>query len=144
MKTGKEVKLKSPENYNVVLGTIDNKNPKTMYIQISSWGLPKTEYENYDSIIRKKSRRVKNYLYQNLNGEEFYNNKSIVDFNMASSGISQGKRSYMCVDITLFKKTPYIPINTDEIMDKINELSNNVINEIFEQDEDFIFFNKKK
>jgi hypothetical protein len=144
MKTGKEIKLNSPDNYSVVLGTIDNKTPKTLYFQISSWGLPKTEYENYEQILRKKSRKVKSFLYEKLSDEKFYKDKTIVDFNMASSGISKGKRSYMCVDVTLYKKSPYIPINEYEMINEIGALSKDLINSIFESDDDFVFYGKKK
>ena len=59
MKKGKEIKLNLPYNYNVISGTVDNKNPESIYIQISAWGKPKNKKENYDSIIRQKSKTVK-------------------------------------------------------------------------------------
>jgi len=144
MKTGKEIKLNSLENYNVVLGTVNNHIPKSMYLQISSWGLPKKEYDNYNNIIKNKTRRVKNRLYEILDGNVFYKDKTIVDFNMASSGVNMGKRSYMCVDITFFKKTPYIPINNEEIIPIFKDITDNIINGVFETDEDFEFYKTKK
>ena len=54
MKRGKEVKINLPYQYNVITGTVDNKNPKAIYIQISAWGKPKEngDSKNYDSIIK--------------------------------------------------------------------------------------------
>jgi hypothetical protein len=143
MKRGKEIKLNLPYQYNVVSGTVDNKNPKSLYIQISAWGLPKTEHENYEKVLRKKSTRVKKTLFNSINNSDFYRDKSIVDFNMASSGISQGKRSYMSVELTLFKKDPLIPVNSEEIIPMLNNISEEIIKGVFESDEDFKFYKKK-
>ena len=53
MKRGKEVRINLPYEYNVVSGTVDNKNPKSLYIQISAWGKPKTfsEQQDYNNIF---------------------------------------------------------------------------------------------
>lgn len=144
MKRGKEVRLDLPYQYNVVSGTVDNKNPKSVYIQISAWGKPKTNNDrDYDSIIRRKSKRVKRKLFEVLDKTDFYKDRSIVDFNMASSGVSFDKRSFMCVELTLFKKEPLLPVNSDELKPILERISENLINGVFEVDEDFEFFQTK-
>jgi hypothetical protein len=142
MNRGKEVVLELHKNYNVVSGTVDNKNPRSIYIQISTWGLPKKTNINYDNVFRVKTGRVKRRLNEIINDSEFYKNKCIVDFNMASSGITEGKKSYMSVEMTLFKKPPLSPINSDKIKPILNKISEEIIN-LFENDEDFNFFKKK-
>ena len=64
MKRGKEISLNVPYEYNVISGTVDNKNPKSIYIQISAWGKPKTDREGeYDSILKQKSKKERvNFL----------------------------------------------------------------------------------
>jgi hypothetical protein len=66
----------------------------------------------------------------------------IVDFNMASSGVSYEKRSYMSVEMTLFQKNP-IPVNSDKLLPTLNKISEKIITDIFEKDEDFKFFKRK-
>ena len=113
MKRGKEMNIETTYQYNIKSGTVDNKNPRSVYIQISAWGKPKdSEIEDYDSILRRKSKRVKKKLFEVLDNNNFYKDKSIVDFNMASSGVNYGKRSFMSVEVTLFKKEPLLPINS--------------------------------
>jgi hypothetical protein len=92
MKRGKEIKLNLPYEYNVISGAVDNRNPESIYIQISAWGKPKNKEEDFDSIIKQKSKRVKKKLFEVLDTEQFLP-KVIVDFNMASSGVSYEKRS---------------------------------------------------
>ena len=139
------MRLETPYQYNVTTGTVDNKQPKSVYIQISAWGKPK-EYgiEDYDSIIRKKSKRVKSKLFEILDDSTFHKTKSIVDFNMASSGISYNKRSFMSVELTLFKKEPLLPINSEEMKPILEKISNKLISDIFENDETFEFYKTKK
>jgi len=68
--------------------------------------------------------------------------KVIVDFNMASSGVSYEKRSYMSVEMTLFQKNP-LPVNSDKLLPTLNKISEKIITDIFEKDEDFKFFKRK-
>lgn len=145
MKRGKEVKINLPYQYNVVSGTVDNKNPKSIYIQISAWGKPKKDREgDYETIIKNKSKRVKRKLYDLLNNGGFHKSRSIVDFNMASSGINYGKRSFMSVELTLFKKEPLLPVNSEELKPIIKDISEKLIKDVFETDEDFEFYQRKK
>jgi hypothetical protein len=144
MKKGKEIKIETPYQYNVVSGTIDNKNPKTIYIQISAWGKPKNNnIESYEPIIKQKSKRVKKKLFEVLDEKEFYKNVSIIDFNMASSGISYDKKSFMSVELTLFKKEPFLPVNSEQMLPIIKKISEKIISEVFESDEDFEFYERK-
>lgn len=144
MKSGKEMKLNTLHQYNVISGTVDNKNPKSVYLQISAWGKPKNNnIENYDNLIKQKSKRVKRKLFEILNEDEFYKNMSIVDFNMASSGINFDKRSFMSVEITLFKKQPLLPINSEIMIPMMEKISEKIITDVFESDENFEFYKKK-
>lgn len=143
MKRGKEIKLNLPYNYNIISGTVDNKNPESIYIQISAWGKPKNkEEENFDSIIKNKSKKIKRKLFEVLDYNHFSRN-AIVDFNMASSGVSFNKRSFMSVELTLFQKKP-LPVNSEELLPTLNKISEEIITDVFEKDEDFKFYRKKK
>ncbi len=144
MKRGKEMKIDTQHQYNIKSGTVDNKNPKSVYIQISAWGKPKdSNIEDYDSILKRKSKRVKRKLFEVLDDNNFYKDKSIVDFNMASSGVNYGKRSFMSVEVTLFKKEPLLPINSDKMIPMVKSISEKIITDVFEKDENFKFFKRK-
>jgi hypothetical protein len=142
MKRGKEVRLNLPYDYNIISGAVDNKNPESIYIQISAWGKPKNKEEgNFDNIIKQKSKRVKRKLFEVLDRNQFLP-KAIVDFNMASSGISFDKRSFMSVELTLFQKNP-TSINSDGLIQTLNKISEKIITDVFETDEDFKFYRRK-
>jgi len=138
------MKIETKYQYNVVSGTVDNKNPKSVYIQISAWGKPKdSSIDIYDNIIKNKSKRVKRKLFEVLDNEHFHTKKSIVDFNMASSGVNYGKKSFMSVEMTLFKKEPFLPVNSDKMLPIVRNISEKIITDVFEKDENFKFYKRK-
>lgn len=144
MKKGKEVSIPTEYQYNIKSGTPDNRNPKSLYLQISSWGNPKKkDIENYESILKNRSKKIKRKIFEILDENVFYKNYSIVNFNMASSGITYGKRSFMSVEITLFKKEPLMPLNSKDMILTIKNISDKIITEVLETDEDFKFFKTK-
>ena len=145
MKRGKEISLALPYEYNVVSGTVDNHQPKSIYIQISAWGKPKVDNDgNYESIIRQKSKNVKKKLFEILSKDDrFHKDRCIVDFNMASSGVSYNKRSFMSVEMTLFQKEPFVQVNTEELFPSLTKISSDITTDVFEVDKDFKFYRRK-
>ena len=143
MKRGKEITLKSRENYKVKLGTIDNKNPKTIYLNVSAWGKPLTEEEDYDKVINKIRKNIKQNLYSKIGDNNFEKERYIVDLDMRSSGISQTKRSFMSCEITLFQKEK-IPVNNPLMMEESNRLITTIIDDCLESNSYFEFYKTKK
>ena len=72
LKTGKQMKIDLFKNYKILTGTIDNKNPKSMYLTISAWGEPKLNGDiNYSDVIRKMNKQIKANLYSKLDKSLF-------------------------------------------------------------------------
>jgi hypothetical protein len=147
MKTGKEIKNNEFKNYSVVFGTVNNKNPKTIYINISAWGQPNHDYEiNYNRSIRNLNKKVKQMIYDYFNHSNnitFDKDRTIVDLDIRESGIRFGKRSFMSCEITLYSNVE-IPINTDEMKNNLNNITNKVIDDVFNKNDVFTFYKKKK
>ncbi len=99
MKTGKEIKTNKFKNYNVTFGSVNNKNPKAIYINISSWAQPKEEDElSYTSSIRGLNKKIRQNLFNTLSEDSdslFDKNRTIVDLDIRESGIRYGKSSDM-------------------------------------------------
>jgi len=101
--------VKDYTNYKVLSGTVDNKNPKTLYLNISAWGEPLSDDENldYNMVVRHLTKSIKSEIYDKLDTRLFFNTRTIIDFDMRTSGIEYGKRSYMNCEITLFQKNTF-------------------------------------
>jgi hypothetical protein len=143
MKRGKEITLQSKDNYKVKLETIDNKNPKTIYLNVSAWGKPLTEEEDYDKVINRLRKTIKQNLFSKVGHNNFEKERYIVDLDMRSSGISQKKRSFMSCEITLFQKEK-IPVNNPLMVEESNKLITEIIDQCFEENNYFEFYKTKK
>jgi hypothetical protein len=147
MKTGKQFKNEEHNNYNVVYGCVDNKNPKSVYINISAWANPTKQDDeiSYTRVIKDINKKIKQDLFNYLNLNEtsgFIKNNTIVDLDIRESGIKYGKRSFMSCEITLFQ-TEEISIVSEKIKTSLNDVITMLINKVFENDENFEY-NKKK
>ena len=145
MKLGKEIKLDLLENYKTKIGTVNNKESKSIYINLSAWGEldeldENLNYEYFLSNLRKKiKQKLNNYLDQDL----YYNNKYIVDLDMRTSGLSVEKKSFMSCEITLFQKRHY-PLNNPKIIDSTKSIIYNVVKNCIETNTVFTFHKRKK
>lgn len=100
MKTGKYITLGEYNNIKIGYGTVDFKNLKTIYLKLNSWVEPNTENDDFNLIINKTRRNIKDIIY-NLNSE-YFKQQSIVDLDIRTKGIKLNKRSFMNLEITLY------------------------------------------
>jgi hypothetical protein len=145
MKRGKEISIDLRPNYKVKLGTVDNKNPKSIYINLSAWGELREldEDVNYESVIKRIRKNIKQNLNSNIREEDFHKDRYIVDLDMRSSGISDKKRSFMSCEITLFQKNG-IPVNNPKMVSNAKTIANNIINDCLDKQDHFDFHRTKK
>lgn len=101
MKKGKSVKLNVFNQIKTTYGTVDSKNLKSIYVNIQSWVTPRDEYENWNRIVCNLSREIKHSVFESINRNIFQEN-SIVDLDLRTSGISQGKKSFFNLEINLY------------------------------------------
>jgi hypothetical protein len=145
MKTGKEIKTNKFNQYNVIFGSVDNKNPKSIYINISAWAEPKNNDNiNYNRVIKNINKKLRQLLYNLFDNEIkiFLKDRTIVDLDIRESGIRYGKRSFMSCELTLFS-TLEIPVNNELMKSNIHEIIETVIKKVFESEDNFDFYKKK-
>ena len=144
-KRGKEISLDVDSNYKIRLGTVDNRNPKSIYINLSAWGEPIniSNNINYNGVISKLRKQIKHNINSIIDIDDFYKNKYIVDLDMRSSGISNIKRSFMSCEITLYQKNN-IPVNKPKMINIATNIIKNVIGSCLENQNYFIFYKTKK
>ena len=146
MKTGKELKVTKHKNYNISFGSINNKHSKAVYINLSTWAEPIDENViSYNRIIKDINKKIKQNLYNSFNNEfENYilKDRTIVDLDIRESGIKFGKRSFMNCEITLFMDSE-IPVNSEHMKEKLDDIISMVVNSIFEPNKTFNFHKKK-
>lgn len=145
MKLGKELKLDILTNYKTKLGTVNNKESKSLYLNLSAWGEIKDYDENinYIYILSNLRKKIKQNLNNIIDKDYFYDDKYIVDLDMRTSGFNKLKRSFMSCEITLFQKNR-LPLNQPILMDKSKNLILNIVNNCLENNNYFTFHKSKK
>lgn len=140
MKVGKHINLKEYENIRLSYGTVDQKNLKSIYLEMNSWLEPKNEID-YDSIIYKSKRKIKERIYNE--NFELIKKECIVDIDIKTNSIKEGKRSFMNTQITLFTNKNF-DVKSKNIKKYIQNLLENIINNDLSDKNLFIFHKTKK
>jgi hypothetical protein len=146
-KIGKIVKVLGTENYKVFFGCIDKNNPKSLYINISSWATPISENEqDYVKCFRHLNKQIKQQLYNyiKINKKDFIVfDRTIVDLDIRESGVKFGKKSFMSCEITFFSKIN-LPITQSSTINELTEISKNLISNVFDNNKQLSFTKTKK
>ena len=137
-KFGKEKKLFTDERFRVKYGTIDAVKLNAVYINIESWVQPK-DIENYESYIRLMRKQIIVRVKENIDKIAF-NENFIVDLDLRASGMSEDKKSFMFIELTVYPKEK-LKFNSTLMFKKMRELSNLII-ESLEQNK-LNYFSKK-
>jgi hypothetical protein len=142
MKKGKSVKLNLYNPIKSVYGTVDSKNLKSVYINIQSWVTPKQEYDNWNRVVSNLGREIKHSVFESIN-QKLFQEKSIVDLDLRTSGISHGKKSFFNLEINLYTNSE-MDFKSPEIKDSIKRIVNSVFRNNIQQNKYFEFSTSKK
>jgi hypothetical protein len=142
MKKGKSVKLNLYTPIKSVYGTVDSKNLKSIYINIQSWVNPKDEYDNWNRIVSNLGREIKHSVYKSIN-TNIFQDKSIVDLDLRTSGISHGKKSFFNLEINLYTTNEF-DFKSLEIKNSVKNIVQSIFNDNITTNKYFEFSTTKK
>ena len=142
MKKGKSVKLNLFNPIKSVYGTVDSKNLKSVYINIQSWVTPKIEQDNWNRIVCNLSREIKHSVYNSIT-TEIFQEKSIVDLDLRTSGISHGKKSFFNLEVNLYTNIE-LDFKSYEIKESIKKIVKNIFKNNINENKYFDFSTSKK
>jgi hypothetical protein len=124
MKKGKSVKLNLSTAFKSVYGTVDSKNLKSVYINIQSWVSPKNDYDNWNRIVCNLGREIKHTVFDSID-TTIFENKSIVDLDLRTSGINYGKKSFLNLEINLFTSQE-LDFKSNQVKDSVKKIIKSV------------------
>jgi hypothetical protein len=137
MKKGKTSRINSFESLKVNFGTVDSKNLKSIYINIQSWVNPKISSDNWNRIVCNLSRQIKHSVFNNLD-RSLFEDKTIVDLDLRTSGIVYGKKSFLNLKINLFTISE-LDFKSMTVKDSIKKIVQKINNENFNSNPYFEF-----
>jgi len=141
MKTGKYIPLGTYNDVKIGYGTVDFKNLKTIYLKLNSWVQPENETDDFDHMINKSRRKVKEIIYNQKN--TYFKQQSIVDLDIRTKGIKLEKRSFMNLEITLYVDKQF-DVKSKEIRNNVKDILCSVIEGGLSDKKLFNFYKSKK
>ena len=142
MKKGKSVKLILFNPIKSVYGTVDSNEFKSIYINIQSWVSPKFEYDNWNRVVCNLSREIKHSVYNSIT-PTIFQEKSIVDLDLRTSGISHGKKSFFNLEVNLYTNIE-LDFKSHEIKESIKKIVKNIFKNNISENKYFDFSTSKK
>ena len=142
MKKGKSVKLNLYSPIKSSYGTVDSKNLKSVYINIQSWVTPKFEHDNWNRVVCNLSREIKHSVYNSIT-TEIFQEKSIVDLDLRTSGISHGKKSFFNLEVNLYTNIE-LDFKSYEIKESIKKIVKTIFKNNINENKYFDFSTSKK
>jgi hypothetical protein len=140
MKIGKYIPTGVYNDVKIGYGTVDHKNLKTIYLKFNSWVQPENETDDFDSIIQKSRRKIKEKVY-NLQ-TSLFKKQCIVDLDVRTKGIKINKRSFMNLEVTLYVENQF-DVKSKDTKILIKEILHQIIDQCL-TDKKLFNFNKNK
>lgn len=142
MKKGKTSKIQGFKDVKVVYGTVDSIVFKSLYLNIQTWVEPKIYSDNWQRIVLNLSREIKHTIYEHLN-KNYFDEKFIVDLDLRSSGIVEGKKSFMSLESTFYLNVESFDFKSKLLKDELKKITSTIIKENLDNNEYFDFFLRK-
>ena len=111
-------------------GTIDKKNPSSIYLEIGGYITPKSEAEDYRENIQKIDKEVKSVVKSAIISTDYVSNDFIFVSDVADSRISFGKKSYLSFQIHVGRKRGVEIKPFKEVVSDISEKWNHIYSDI--------------
>lgn len=140
MKTGKYIPLGTYNDVKIGYGTVDFKNLKTIYLKLNSWLQAENENEDFDTVINRTRRKIKEIIYSFEN--PVFKKQSIVDLDIRTKGIKLEKKSFMNLEITLYVDKIF-DVKSKETKDMMKYMIVDILNHGL-TDRNLFNFNKSK
>jgi hypothetical protein len=142
MKKGKSVKLNLYSPIKSMYGTVDSKNLKSIYINIQSWVCPKKEHDNWNRVVCNLNREIKHSVFNSISQTVFMD-RSIVDLDLRTSGISTGKKSFFNLEVNLYTNEE-LDFKSQELKDSVKRIVKNIFTNNLSNNNYFDFYKTKK
>lgn len=125
-----EVRLNSEkkienENFKIKIGTTNKTNPIVVYVEGRAFISPQEEKEDYTRDISELKHNFSRAISKHISDSSLFDNKYILDFQVASKGISLNKKSFLSFQFLLRQNKENV-----HKLKEIKDLSENMITSI--------------
>lgn len=116
-------------DFRLKIGTVNKSNPQVIYVEGRTFISPLEEEDNYTYYIQTIRKNFSGAISKELSKTKLFEDKFILDFQVANSGIRKGKKSFLSFQFLL--KQPYNEIKQfKEIKSLSSQIMNNIVSSL--------------
>jgi len=122
------------DNFKIKIGTTNKINPIIIYVEGKAFISPTEEKEDYSKDISEIKHVLKHSISEHLHAAENFDNKYIVDFQVASNGIQMDKKSFLSFQFLMRQNKDNVlklievkNAYTDMVLDIVNDLKESIV-----------------
>ena len=119
------------ENFRLKIGTTNKINPLVVYIEGRTFICPSFEKDDYSKEISEIKRSLSQSISKNIRLTPRFDNKYIMDFQVASSGVAKGKKSFLSFQFLLRQNKDEV-LNLKELKEQEIDTINNIVDALQE------------
>jgi hypothetical protein len=119
------------ENFRLKIGTTNKINPLVVYIEGRTFICPSFEKDDYSKEISEIKRSLSQSISRNIRSSSRFDDKYIMDFQVASSGVAKGKKSFLSFQFLLRQNKDDV-LNLKELKEQEIGTINNIVDALQE------------
>lgn len=114
------------ENFKLKIGTTNKINPMVIYVEGKAFICPIDEKDDYSRDVSEIKHVLKRGISENLANSDVFDNKYIVDFQVASGGIAMNKKSFLSFQFLMRQKRDNI-MKLVDVKEKSEGMITNIV-----------------
>lgn len=115
------------KNFNLKIGTTNRSNPYVIYIEGRTFIMPLNDKESYNKDLFDFKKSLRDSIVKSINNSHLFEDKFILDFQVAESGIMKNKKSFLSFQFLLRQnRNRVLPIK--EIKNEASETITYIVN----------------
>ena len=116
-------------DFRLKIGTVNKSNPQVIYVEGRTFISPLEEEDSYTYYIQSIRKNFSGIISKELSKTKLFEDKFILDFQVANSGIRKGKKSFLSFQFLL--RQPHNEIKQfKEIKTLSTEIMDNIVNSL--------------
>lgn len=115
------------DSFKLKIGTTNKLNPVVVYVEGKAFIAPSVASDDYQRDISEIKHSLRRSISESLTGTTIFDHKFILDFQVATNGISVGKKSFMSFQF-LFKQDKDNVRKLSEVKEDAQPMIENIAN----------------
>lgn len=133
------------DSFKLKIGTTNKINPMVIYVEGKAFICPTDDKDDYTRDVAEMKHVLKQSISSGLMGSDIFDNKYIVDFQVASNGIAVNKKSFLSFQFLMRQKRDNV-MKLTEVKDKSENMINGIVGDLKEciSEHNFELYKTKK